>query len=355
MRTLSATEAVKPAIARTKLLLFKPFRLGRSWKFAATAYVSTQGTFFLPFPLLAIFFLPLIHRTTESWVIWAVGPGIALLLALIVYIFMLCSRLQFPFMDVVMNRSVFIAPLWRQYGPQARRWTRAKMLIGTIVMFLLTIPIAVIVWFSYKGIPTVDAQSQQLPVQFGAVMGSIFLVYFGLILIVLIMSLINDFILPPLALEDAPVSNAWQSVLHLIRAEPGQIAAYAFFKILLGFIAQMACGILMEIVFFLLMFVLGLLGALLAMLLHAIHLPDIIFQIIAGITAAEMYLGFIGYAAPFANGVSIVFLEAYKLYFLGGRYAPLGDILDRTTPPPESPSPAPISGYVPIAPLPPSN
>src|ERR1700761_5991166 len=124
MRILSATEAISPAIARTKLILFRPFRFGRSWKFAATAYVSTMGSFFFPFPLIALFFIPAFVHSGPWWLIWAITGGIVSALALTVFLFILCSRLQFPFMDIVMNRSIFVAPLWRQYGPQAHRWTQ---------------------------------------------------------------------------------------------------------------------------------------------------------------------------------------------------------------------------------------
>jgi hypothetical protein len=38
----------------------------------------------------------------------------------------------------------------------------------------------------------------------------------------------------------------------------------------------------------------------------------------------------------------MTFLEAYTLYFLGGRYPMLGDLLTASTPPPPPPPPAPV-------------
>ena len=55
MPILSALDAISPAFARTKLVLFSPFRKGRTWKLAATAYLATAGAVFLPFPLIPIF------------------------------------------------------------------------------------------------------------------------------------------------------------------------------------------------------------------------------------------------------------------------------------------------------------
>jgi hypothetical protein len=48
MRVLSASEAISPAIDRTRSVLFQPFQKGRSWKLAATAYLAILGNIFLP-------------------------------------------------------------------------------------------------------------------------------------------------------------------------------------------------------------------------------------------------------------------------------------------------------------------
>jgi hypothetical protein len=45
-------------------------------------------------------------------------------------------------------------------------------------------------------------------------------------------------------------------------------------------------------------------------------------------------------------------MDAYAIYFLGGRYPLLGDLLDRSTPPPPSPLLIPYAAYPP--PLPPT-
>ena len=342
MQILSATEAISPAIARTRLVLFKPFLLGRSWKLSAAAYVSTAGSFFFPFPLLFIFMLPAAFRDGPKWMPLAIASGTALFLALTTFLFVLCSRLQFPVMDTVMNRSVFIAPLWRHYGPQARRWGHAKMLIGTIATVVMAIPFGVLFWTFMPGIGRhpVALGHQQFPVHFAAFFLSILLIYAGLALVVLFMSLLNDFMLPMLALEDAAVLAVWEQVMRLVRAEPGQVALYALLKVVLGFIAQIVGIIAIEIVFFILMMVFGLLGTLLSTVLHAAGLPNVILSVLGVIVFGALYIGFF-YATMFSYGIPIVFLEAYKLYFLGGRYPPLGDLLDASTPPPQTYIPPP--------------
>ncbi len=65
-------------------------------------------------------------------------------------------------------------------------------------------------------------------------------------------------------------------------------------------------------------------------------------QVILGVA---FYLFVIIYCFAIVIGTLLTFLEAYKLYFLGGRYPMLGDLLDRSTPPPVPLPPPP--GYAP--------
>ena len=63
MRILSATEAVSPAVERTKLVLFTPFRVGRSWKLAMTGYLGYASVLYLPVPLIWLAMLVAFGRT----------------------------------------------------------------------------------------------------------------------------------------------------------------------------------------------------------------------------------------------------------------------------------------------------
>jgi hypothetical protein len=99
MRILSATEAVSPAIARMKLLLFKPFRFGRSWKLAATGYLAGSSALFLPLPLVYLTFIPFARRPgAPASAIALIVAEAAIFLAIYFVIFYLCSRLSFAFL-----------------------------------------------------------------------------------------------------------------------------------------------------------------------------------------------------------------------------------------------------------------
>ena len=113
MTPLSATECITPAIARTKLILFTPFRKGRTWKLSATAYLAIAGQMFAPFPLFNLIYLPAVKRT-GTWAVYALIAAVLVFSVIYVVCFYLCSRIKFAYFDIVINRGEFVAPAWRK-------------------------------------------------------------------------------------------------------------------------------------------------------------------------------------------------------------------------------------------------
>jgi len=344
MRILSATEAVSPAIARTKLVLFKPFRFGRTWKLSATSEIAMQGTNFFPLLLFVLFFLPSIHRAAPAaWITWGAAFGSLLLTVLGAVLFILLSHLQFAFFDIVANRGEFVAPAWRKYSLLHRRWTNFKMIAGTCLTAVIGIPLVIVIHRAFV-VSTTGTKYQPGPAAPFAFFLFFIAIYGGIILVFLSFSLLNDFMMPPIALEDASIAQAWQWVWRQICVEPGQFALYALLKIVLGFVALMAVGIIFEIVYLLLGLLFLAVGAAAAAFLQHVNAPQILITGLVIAFVCCLFVPFLIYVRFGLGGIAITFLEAYKLYFLGGRYPPLGDLLDRSTPAPEPYTPPP--GYL---------
>jgi hypothetical protein len=350
MRPLSASECITPAIDRTKLILFAPFRKGRTWKLSATAYLCRIGTMFFPFPLIYLAFLPAVRSAGAPAVIGLcaavlIGTGI------FVYLFHLCSRLQFAYFDIVVNRGEFVAPAWRKYGPQSRSWTGIKLLLGTAVALACAVPIAAYIRHIIPLLHSMETipPGQPPPPEF---MAAIFAGY-GIILLVfgpfyLISSLLADFIVPSLALEDTGIAEAFRRMFALIRQEPGEFALYTLLKISIGFAMYMGAIIAWEIVFILITVILEVIFGIIGFILHIIGVPTVILIILNIFIGIIWFVFITGYTMMLTIGPIFTFLDAYTLYFLGGRYPMLGDLLDRSTPPP---SYAYAAGYPP-SPLP---
>jgi len=344
MQILSATEAVSPAIARTRLILFTPFRAGRTWKLAATSYLSSIGTLFMPIPLVGLFFVPLIVRESgKHWLVWAVPAGILFLTALFLFLFVLCSQLQFAFFDIVLNRGEFVAPKWRQYRAPSLRWTRFKVILGSALMVLVTSPIAL--WITHMVAISEAATTEHdvLPTSFFLFMFVAIGAYIGLLLWAWAMSVLNDFAVPFLALEDITIADALERVKQLILRERGQVALYAVMKVVLGFAGQMGISIVFQVVFGIISMILWLAGLAASQLLLQAGVPSNIVTGLGFAVTIPLYLAYFVYCMPMIAGIVMTFLKSYSLYFLGGRYAVIGELLERSTPPPSIPNYPPHS------------
>jgi hypothetical protein len=358
MRILSATECISPAIERTKLVLFSPFRKGRTWKLCATSYVSSMGSMFLPFPLVYLAFVPFVYKVAGTGAAVAVAIGVLLFTALFIWLFYLCSRLQFAWFDMLANRGEFVAPAWRKYGPQSLPWTNLKLALGAAITLVTAVPIVAFVRRLiplFRSIPLTPQPGQppspELIHAILAVYASYFLLmlFFGFIFV--IFSLLANFIVPSLALENTGLREAFRRMVELIRREPGEFTIFVLLKIGLGVAGYMGATIVWEIVFLLATLIVGAVVLLFGFLLHLAGVPIIVLTVLGVIVGIAWYLGSLVYTLLLAIGPVFTFNDAYALYFLGGRYPMLGDLLDRSTPqpqlPPGYPPPTPYQAYPP--------
>lgn len=352
MQTLSASDAVSPALSRMKLVLFSPFRKGRTWKFAATSYCSRAGSAFYPFTLSYLAFYPAVERHWGSKAGALLVAGVLVFTALYVFLFYLCSRLQFAFFDVVLNREQFIAPAWRKYGPRARKFSLLKIGFGTVMSCMFAAPMIAYIRHLVPLMASLKPRQAAPPEFFTAVFAGYGIVLFGVGFIYLISALACDFVLPPLALEDVSLAEGFRRFGILIRNEPGQFALYVLLKVVFGIVGYIAVLIAFEISIFVLGIVVVLVAVLLGFLLHALGVPTAVLTVLGVIFLIGFYLFALVYVLMLAMGPLFTFLEAYTLYFLGGRYPLLGELLDRSTPaPPVYYAPPP--SYPPLYPPPP--
>jgi hypothetical protein len=361
MRPLSATECITPAIERTKLVLFSPFRMGRTWKLSATSYVCIMGTMFFPFPLVYLAFGPFAYKAWGTGVAVAVVAGDLLFTALFTWLFYLCSRLQFAWFDMLANRGEFVAPAWRKYGPQSRPWTNLKLALGAAVTLVTSVPIIAFVRRLFPFFRSLPLTQQPGQAPSPELIHAIFVIYasYGLLmlffgLVFLIFSLLANFIVPSLALENTSLKEAFRRMAELIRREPGEFALFVLLKAALGVAGYMGATIVWEIVFLLATLIVGAVVLLFGFLLHLVGVPSVVLTVLGVIVGIAWYLGSMVYTLLLAIGLVFTFLDAYALYFLGGRYPMLGDLLDQSTPPPPTPAAYPFpASYLSYPPPPP--
>jgi len=325
MQILSATKAVAPAFSRTKLILITPFDWKRTWKLAATAYVSTVGTIYFPWPMMALAAFPLVRGHVKPLWAWAAVLGVLLLTTIFTWVFTLCSRLQFALFDIVLHRESFIRPLWEKYGERAQRWAWLKIGVGTAVLIVMAVPALLCLAYTFYA---------KRPGGMVVTIIVAIISYIAMSIFALAASIWNDFTMPSIALENISPEAASKRAWHLARNETGQVALYALMKLVLGFGGQLAINAAVNIAMEIIFIILSLIGSGIGMLLHGAGVPNLMLYVIGISFAGSFLLAFMLYVTPLSAGVVMTFLESYKLYFLGGRYPLLGEMLERSTPAP---------------------
>ena len=157
-------------------------------------------------------------------------------------------------------------------------------------------------------------------------------------------SLMQDFLLPPMAIDDAPLESALSRFFRLAHTNFGSLALY----VLLRFVVGIGMTWVLMLVFFAILVLGGLAVYGIGTLIYHALWVSTVGQVVC--VALAMLVGLILLVIYFAAiisiyGVSAVFKQSYAAYFFGGRYGALGDRLE---PPPTpagefSPPPLPLS------------
>lgn len=364
MNRLSAIDAFNPAIARVESMLFKPFRL-KTW--IKMGFIGVLGGGLATFSMNSSFHGPMVppggsrgdfpsdplyeiqkavrsvHLADYFHIIVAVLAAVLLIALIFLY---LNSRFRFVLFDSVISGKPAVGRGWRRYAPQANRyfgfWLVFRLVAWATVLLIVGVPL----WHAYKnGVFSGDNSIGA----FFEVIGSIALgaiaagAVFGII-----STLMKDFIMPIMALDDFQLGDAWSALWRVIASEPGAWAGYLGMKVVLAIGAGIALAIATVIAMLPASVIIGIPVA-------ALAVPGV-FALKAGTTAVAVVLftlagvlaitGFCCLYLILAAPLSI-FFPAYAFYFFGGRYPKLGALL---WPEPAPPAPVPqMAGTQPVS------
>jgi len=349
MSSYSAAQVISPAIQRTKWYLFQPFRLGRFLKLTLVATFTEGGlsscNFSSKLPsshsgsgggLNTPFHMPVIHWPALSMIIGI----IALVLALVIPVYLLISylfiRLRFSYFDCCLRGQHLIAPAWRRYHRQALRYLGLTVAIA-VAFWIVLIPIGYGLYRQYAplfhelisgGHPSyADFVPLILIVIFGAM---------GLGLIgYLLEATLTSFVLPRMALLDAPIGDVLEDVWADIRLEPGQFLLYYFLRALLCFAASIIAGIALIVPF-------AVVGVIAGLLVFALKTVSLVAAFVVGIPLGLLLVGAFLAAGIGLSGTVGTFRRNYALFFYAGRFPEMAAILW----PPQPPPPPPQWGHV---------
>jgi hypothetical protein len=339
MKVYSASEALWPALLRTYSYLFRRFKWETFLKLATLATVS-EG-----FIVAIRFSIPDAIPFEVDWAAWrsfllsreflpvTLLFGAAFFL-FGVYCFYLVIRLRFAFVHSLIHQTRAVGQASKLYIREAERFFTASVAVGLVFLVALALTVVAFVVAGYTVFSARTPEGKLDPGNFFL----LFLPCMGLVTILLLLAsaaqvILNDFILPHMAIEGLTFRRAWAEVRARIAANRETFISF--------FILRMGVPIFAGIVLVLLAWgadwlVFGLLGMSSAGFSAMLDgLPGVRQYLL--IALQVLFVG-LGVAAGWIVAVSFggplgVFVRSYALVFYGGHYRPLGYLLDPPTPP----------------------
>ena len=342
MYVLSATEAISPALNRTRDFLFRPFRWGNYLKFCAVA-VLTEGTWAnlkgngggappqgAGSPGIPLNIDPGMIAALIACAILVVVLGIALMYVVV--------RLRFALFHSLLHRSRELTPGWHLYREQAMRFFVLSIVVAVGLLAVAAVALAPFVPGFIRVFRESKAAGHLIFGDFLPLILQLAPVVMLLVLACVVVDVVmRDFMLPHMALENATAGEAWSAVLERVMEEKGSFFLYAVLRVMLPFAATIALTIVLIFPAILLFGIPGVLFALVhAAQVHstgAAWLVMVLLEVALGILMVAIGLLM---AICFGGPVSVA-IRNYALVFYGGRYELLGTVLAPTQAAPAAP------------------
>jgi hypothetical protein len=339
MKVYSASEAVWPALLRTYSYLFRPFE----WEtFLKLATVATLCEGFvvsfrysvpnaIPFEiniaalksfLLAPAFLPV--TILGAMAIFLAG----------VYCFYLITQLRFAFFHSLVHQTRQIRTSSKLYSFEAERFFSASMLVWLTFLVAVALVIVFIIVAAYTVISRPTPEGKLDPGNFLFLFFPCIGVTFALILAICAAQVVlNDFILPHMAIEGAPFSRAWADVRARIAANKETFLSFFILRLGMPLIAGIVLGAAAWLVGLAVFGILGMSAAGFTAMLDGTTGGRA--YMLTGINVLFALLGLgtgLVMAASFGGPLG-VFMRSYALVYYGGHFKALGNLLDPPAPP----------------------
>lgn len=334
MQPLSADAAIGPAWRHTRALLFAPRRLGLLLKltFIACLTLAGQGASYNPPRHVPLASAP--REFVVTMFAFQVLMSVVFLIIGLVF-FYLGSRLQFVLFEVVLRRDTVLGPIWTRYGRATWRWIGLKLFI-VVPLLLLMVPLTIrIMHVSEHSFPPGSTPGPAAVFHIFAAMLRFMLAIMAVgVLFAVFFALAQDFGLPSMALESTSIRDTIARVLRLCAQEPGPVAFYVLLRMLFMVIGGIVAEVLAAIASFIALVPFAAIGFLLyKLLMRGSVAAHLLFGFGIGLLVVA-YLALLICFAVIAVGSLYVFLQAYALFFLAGRYPMVGQYMERYLPQP---------------------
>jgi hypothetical protein len=334
MKIYSASEAVWPALKRTHAWLFRAFKTETFLKLAVVAALSegfivtwqfwVPGAFPFDIDLVAIRNFAL----APAFLPVTIFAAIAIFLAGL-YCCYLVIRLRFAFIHCLIHQTRQVRPAARLYSVEAEHFFTAWALVwlSFLVLAVLALVAVVIAGYGVYATPTPEGKLD---------VGHFFILFLpcfciGIALLVagcLAQIVLNDFILPHMAVEGVSFRKAWSEVRIRFAAHKETFTSYIILRLLMPFFAGIILALAAWLVGLLVFGLLGMSAAGFSDMLDNVATLQAWLRIPLGLLFTLLGLGAGCVIAVALGGPLGVFMRCYALYFYGGHYKALGNLLE---------------------------
>ena len=334
MQPLSATDAITPAWQHTRRLMLGPrdprlfFKIAAVAFFAELAHFGFSGSSPVNSGHAGGGHAPVITAVLVAIIITCVAVGLVIGLVF----FYLSSRLQFTLFHIVLRSETYVAPIWRRYAAATWRWMGLKILFFLAALACAApLFIPAVLYFIHTISQQSHGDSSHIVSFILTIFAFIATVILFAVTVAVITILLRDFALPSMALEGTPLGETVRRVIALCRAEPGQVALYVLLRVCFGIAGTFVSYLLLGILALIVGAPLGGIGFGLWRGLHLAGAGARAGMIGGWVLLALMLLAALVVAVISLFGYIFTFLQAYAIFFLGGRYPLMGQLL--TEPP----------------------
>jgi hypothetical protein len=268
----------------------------------------------------------LMHSIHVADYLHAIMIGLIIAVAIsLIFLYLFC-RFRFVLFDSVITTQPAVGRGWRLYASQANRYFGFWLVFRLVNLGVIALIIGVPLWHAYKsGALGGDDSLLVLFKLFASIaLGAIA----AGIVFAIISTLMKDFIMPIMALDDLALGDAWSALWRVIASEPRAWAGYLGMKLVLTIGAGIALAIASFIVLIPAIVLLGIpVGIFVGLGVFTLKTAGLavgvaMFAIGGLIAAAGGCCIYMLLTAPIT-----VFFASYAFYFFGGRYPKLGALL----------------------------
>jgi hypothetical protein len=351
MTPLSPIEALGPAFERTRQIFGKPFRLGFFLKIALVAAL-TQPSFIsgvISYPMQAVNFgmagrMGRVHHFAVTPAVAGIGLFLLIFgfigIAVWVLLTWLFCRLRFTLFDIVLYRRTLVGEAWRPYRRQAWRYF-GLYLIALLAFFLVAAVLAGPAFIHFFHVLVrLDKANPDPFAMMGAMLPFIVSILAVGLLWAIVDAILQDFLLPPMAIEDAPIEGALSRFVYLARTGFGSLLLY----LLMRFVVALGLAWALTLIALILIAIPAAIGGGLGFILYRVlwhagtggQVAFILYAAIGALIIVALYIT----ALVAIYGTTAIFKQSYALLYYGGRYPELGSRLDGLPTAPAAP-PAP--------------